>query len=112
MLSKDDEEDNRSGDVTFWVVSVDGSSEEEVISEKMLGRVLESQDQSDGSTFEKTVKEKPAKKTTKAKVNKTKKKKGINRIGTRANKGGEEELVLNRGVEIERRPPRKKPAED
>lgn len=103
LLSKD--EDDRSGQVTHWVVSVDGSSEEEVISEKSLGRVLETQDQSDGSTFEKTLKEQPVKKETKAKVKKPNNKKGIHRIGTRASKTEEEESVLNSGVEIERRPP-------
>lgn len=84
LLSKDDEDD-RSGDVTHWLVSVDGSSNEEVISEKMLGRVLETVDQSDGSTFEKSMKEKPVKKSTKAKIKSASKQKtGVRRINTRA----------------------------
>jgi hypothetical protein len=115
LLSKDEDEDDRSGDVIHWVVSVHGSSDEEVISEKMLGRVLETHDQSDGSTFEKTLKEIPAKKTTKAKVNKAKNKKGTYRIGTRASKTGKAESALNDGVEIERRPlprPKKKDGDE
>lgn len=115
MISKDEQEGDRSGDVTHWVVSVDGSSEEEVISEKMLGRVLETQDQSDGSTFEKPLKEVPTKKTTNAKVKQVKKRRGGNRIGTRANKSGEDESALNEGFETERRPlprPKKKDGDE
>ena len=115
LLSKDDEDD-RSGDVTHWIVSVDGSSEEEVISEKMLGRVLETVDQSDSSTMEKSLKENPAKKVTKAKNKPTSsiinQKKVIRRMNTRAAaiKGGDE-CPLDEGFEVERRPtprPKKK----
>lgn len=120
LLSKD-EEDDRSGDVTHWIVSVDGSSEEEVISEKMLGRVLETVDQSDSSTIEKTLKENPAKKVTKAKIKSASsasinQKKVIRRINTRAaaTKAGEEGL-LDEGLEVERRPtprPKKKDGDE
>jgi hypothetical protein len=102
--------------VTHWVVSVDGSSEEEVISEKMLGRVLETVDQSDSSTIEKSLKENPAKKVTKAKIKSTSsssaagivnQKKVIRRMNTRAAaiKAGEEGGPLEEGLELERRPP-------
>lgn len=73
LLSKDEDEDRAEG-VTHWVVSVDGSSEEEIISEKMLGRVLEDLDQSDSSTYEKSQQDKiPAKKGSSAKAFKGKK---------------------------------------
>ena len=119
LLSKD-EEDDRSGDVTHWIVSVDGSSEEEIISEKMLGRVLETVDQSDSSTIEKSLKENPAKKVTKAKIKSTSgiinQKKVIRRINTRAAaiKAGEEG-PLDEGLEVERRPtprPKKKDGDE
>ncbi len=116
LLSKDDEDD-RSGDATHWVVSVDGSSEEEVISEKMLGRVLETVDQSDSSTFEKSFKEKPVKKATKTKIKSSSKEKlGIRRINTRATgiKTGEEP-IFDDGMEDERRPtprPKKKDGDE
>lgn len=102
-------------------MSVDGSSEEEVISEKMLGRVLETVDQSDSSTIEKSLKENPAKKVTKAKIKSTSssaagivnQKKVIRRMNTRAAaiKAGEEGGPLEEGLELERRPtprPKKK----
>mmetsp|Transcript_2261 Transcript_2261/g.6470 ORF Transcript_2261/g.6470 Transcript_2261/m.6470 type:complete len:180 (-) Transcript_2261:330-869(-) len=117
LLSKDDADD-RSGDVTHWVVSVNGSSEEEVVSERMLGRVLEDIDQSDSSTFDKTQKEAPVKKATKAKVKSgPKNKKGGNRrVNTRAgaNKNGEEPN-FDEGEEIVRRPtprPKKKDGDE
>lgn len=103
LLSKDEEEDGRVGEVTHWVVSVDGSSEEEVISEKALGCVLETQDQSDGSTYEKALKEKPVKKSTEVKVKSSSGKNKNRRANTRAaSKNGENSLLAN-GLDFERR---------
>lgn len=118
LLSKDEDDDSRPGDVTHWVVSVDGSSEEEIVSEKMLGRVLEAHDQiSDGSTVEKSLKEKPAAKPTKAKIKPGSKKLAqaksrVTRAG--ATKNGEEPMADDGGA-IERRPaprPKKKEGDE
>lgn len=104
LLSKDEEEDERATEVTHWIVSVDGSSEEEIISEKALGRVLETHDQSDGSTFEKAVKEKPVKKSSKTKVKSSSSKSKNKRASTRAaSKNGEDSLLLSNGLDFERR---------
>ena len=67
LLSK--EKESRSEGVTHWIVSVHGTSEEEVISEKVMGRVLDDTEQSDNSTFEKSHKDQiPVKKASTAKV--------------------------------------------
>lgn len=119
LLSKDEEDDGRSGEVTHWVVSVDGSSEEEVISERSLGRVLETHDQSDGSTFEKSMKERPAKKSSKTKNKSVSAsssgQKGNRRINTRAASKNGEDAVLHDGLEFDRRPnprPKKKDGDE
>lgn len=107
LISKDEEDDNRNGDVAHWVVSVDGSSEEEVVSEKMLGRVLETQDQSDSSTFEKSLKEKPAKNSAKPKFKagiKRKTMKAKSGVNTRAGSSKNGEVLRAEDIgEIERR---------
>jgi hypothetical protein len=64
---------NKEGGVTKWMVSVDGGSDdEELISEKMLGRILDTSESDDNSSksamVDKTVKQPPAKKTSKEKT--------------------------------------------
>ena len=84
-------------------MSVDGSSEEEVISEKALGRVLETHDQSDGSTFEKAMKEKPVKKSSKTKVKSSSSKSKNKRANTRAASKNGDDSLLRTGLDFERR---------
>lgn len=113
LLSKDEDDDGRYGEAAYWVVSVDGSSEEEVIPEKSLGRILDPNVQSDESTVDKSAAARPIKKaTTKAKIKSRSTIKGNRRINTRAaGKNGEAtELLL--GLESERKPsPRPKKRE-
>eukprot|EP00934_Nitzschia_sp_Nitz4_P005226 Nitzschia sp. Nitz4//scaffold3_size479765//114419//115153//NITZ4_000048-RA/size479765-augustus-gene-0.11-mRNA-1//1//CDS//3329550602//5216//frame0 len=102
LLSRDsDDEDSssRQGETSYWVVSVDGSLEEEVISENFLGRVLEPND-SDGSTVEKT---KPvARKATKTKRKHSKKGRRVNTRATK--KDGDELVTTGESLDFERRP--------
>lgn len=113
LLSKDDEEDQASTvATTFWVVSVEGDShEEEVISEKALGRVLDA-DESDDSGKSATIAKvkKVTKKATNAKIKAKSSKKGTRRMNTRATSKDGALALLNEGKEIERRlpPPRPK----
>jgi hypothetical protein len=66
---------SKEGGVTKWMVSVDGGSDdEEMISEKMLGRILETSESDDNDNsssksamVDKTVKQPPAKKASKEK---------------------------------------------
>ena len=113
LLSKDDEEDQASTvATTFWVVSVEGDShEEEVISEKALGRVLDA-DESDDSGKSATIAKvkKVTKKATNAKIKAKSSKKGTRRMNTRATSKDGALALLNEGKEIQRRlpPPRPK----
>eukprot|EP00980_Cylindrotheca_fusiformis_P008184 scaffold1734_cov196-Cylindrotheca_fusiformis.AAC.6 len=79
LLSKAEDEDDAPGATTHWVVSVEGPNDEEVISEKALGRVLdgsESDESSMSSTIQKTeeMETKVVKKTTKTKAKAAKRK--------------------------------------
>lgn len=65
LLSKAEDVGASPTAATHWLVSVEGPQDEEIVSEKALGRILETHD-SDGSTIEKIV-TKPAKKTAKTK---------------------------------------------
>jgi hypothetical protein len=103
LLSK--EEASRSQGVIHWIVSVHGTSEEEVISEKMMGRVLDDTVQSDNSTFEKSHKDQiPAKKAQTAKVKVTSKRKKTQRHFMTTQHGGEPEF--RGGIVVE---PRQEP---
>lgn len=70
ILFKAQDEDSTHSSITHWVVSVEGSNNEEVVSEKTLGRVLdvqESDDSSTKSTVKKTTEKKIVKKSSKTK---------------------------------------------
>lgn len=113
LLSKEEEEDGRSEGVTHWVVSVDGSSEEEVISEKMLGRVLDDTEQSDGSTFEKSPKDQiPVKKASNAKVKVVSKRKKPDRHSITTRSGEEPEFPGGMAFETRQVPKPKKKSGD
>lgn len=117
LLSKADEEgENRraspgTNTTTFWVVSVEGdSNDEEMISEKALGRVIDESDESvKSATLEKSAK-KPVKKVTKAKNKVNSRKKG-NRMNTRATTkdGPASPAELDDGIEFDRRAPSPRP---
>ena len=109
LLSRDEGEDH-SAEVTHWVVSIDGASEEEVVSEKVLGRVLDDVvDQSDSSTIEKSAKEKTVKKKTTTTKFKNKKRKGGRFTRTSGN-SGEDESLLNDGAAESPPQPNAKPS--
>jgi hypothetical protein len=106
------------------VVSVQGdSNEEEVISEKALGRVLDDSDDSvKSATFEKLVTieksvtseksaKKPVKKGTKAKNKVASGSKGTRRMNTRATSksGNGSQSALNDRIDMERRAPSPRP---
>jgi hypothetical protein len=103
------------------VVSVEGdSNEEEVISEKALGRVLDDSDDSESATIEKLVTiekstekstKKPVKKGTKAKNKVTSGNKSTRRMNTRATSknGNGSQSALNDRIDMERRAPSPRP---
>jgi hypothetical protein len=97
------------------VVSVEGdSNEEEVISEKALGRILDDSDDSvKSATIEKlvTTEKKPVKKGTKAKNKVTSGNKGTRRMNTRATSknGNGSQSTLNDRIDMERRAPSPRP---
>lgn len=134
LLLKDDK--HRA--TPHWVVSVEGesSNDEELVSEKSLGRVLESHDSDDtikSATMDKTAKKPPpAKKVTKAKtkVNRavassaatttaavasasaaSKSTSSSRRMNTRAasKRGGDGHVSLNDGIGVERKVPSPRP---
>lgn len=76
LLAKaEDDDDETPGATTHWVVSVEGSDDEETVSEKALGRVLEAHDSDDNtvkSTIEKAIETTAQKKTVAKKAAKTK----------------------------------------
>lgn len=113
LLSKE-EDDGHSEGVTHWIVSVDGSSEEEVVSEKMIGRVLDDLEQSDSSTVEKTQRDRiPVKKASVSKVKFAPRGKKVNRHINKRPSGEEPEY----GGDMESLPkqapkPKKKPGDE
>jgi hypothetical protein len=117
LLSKADHDKRGSdGAATHWVVSVEGeSNDEEVISEKSLGRVLSSHDSDDSiksATLDKNAKQPPAKKTTTAKNKVATSNQASRRMNTRARSknGDESQPALIDGLDtVERKAPSPKP---
>ena len=89
LLSKAEDDDGSPDATTHWVVSVEGPQDEEIISEKALGRILGADD-SDGSTIEKSTRN-PTKKTTKVKAKLNEPKKVKRKTKTRAKRKGKSE---------------------
>mmetsp|Transcript_11713 Transcript_11713/g.18450 ORF Transcript_11713/g.18450 Transcript_11713/m.18450 type:complete len:184 (-) Transcript_11713:114-665(-) len=114
LLAKADEDKKKGAAAVHWLVSVEGGeNDEELISEKSLGRVLEAHD-SDDSIKSATVTakgaKKVAKKTSKSKQKSTKSQ-GSRRISTRAatKKDGKGKSALIDGLDMDKKAPSPRP---
>jgi hypothetical protein len=114
LLSKAEEEDNYPSSTTHWVVSVQASNDEEIVSEKSLGRVLEVHESDDSikSTIEKTAnasKKLVTKKTTRVKGKVNNRGQTKRKITTRASGKGKEGAIAFDELDFVRKAPPPKP---